>query len=279
MLDLYIDFNNSMGEQSLSRILPRFKVRSFTPDSPNIERETTTLPRINGLVLPQHPRDVVYKERDIKVDFLLDSIIPETFYQNRHELYSLLVQPFPYYISTDLLPNRRFLVTCDGNFTIAKDKQKNHATFTVGFTDILGLAESKYTSSTIQNFNGEHWSPGMGILRRDDLEYHFKNQKRFSVYNPGGAAVNTLQHDYNVFLWAKGTNVTIANRTNGEKLKIEQELKRSQKVTFIKQYTVIGDKRLKTSGRLPTLDVGWNDFEIINSNDFEILFDTRFYYK
>ncbi len=74
----------------------------------------------------------------------------------------------------------------------------------------------------------------------------------------------------------KGTNVTIANRTNGEKLKIEQELKRSQKVTFIRQYTVIGDKRLKTSGRLPTLDVGWNDFEIINSDDFEILFDTRF---
>ncbi len=139
MLDLFIDFNNGMGEQSLTGILPRFKVRSFTADAPNIDRETTTLSRINGLVLPQHPRDVVYKERGIKVEFLLDSIIAETFYQNRHELYDLLVQPFPYYISTDLLPNRRFLVTCDGNFTIPKDKQKNYTAFTVDFTDILGL--------------------------------------------------------------------------------------------------------------------------------------------
>ncbi|ADM37955.1 hypothetical protein BSUW23_09545 [Bacillus spizizenii str. W23] len=229
--------------------------------------------------MPQHPRDVVYKERSIKVEFLLDSIIAETFYQNRHELYALLVQPFPYYISTDLLPNRRFLVTCDGNFSIPKDKQKNHATFTVEFTDILGLAESKFTSSTPQNFSGEHWSSGMGILMRDDLEYHFKNKKRFSIYNPGDAIVNTLQHNYNVTFWAKGKNVTIVNHTNGEKLKIEQELQRSQKVSFIKQYTVINDKRIKTSGRLPSLDIGWNEFEIQNSNDFEIKFDTHFYYK
>ncbi|MCY8064334.1 phage tail family protein [Bacillus spizizenii] len=279
MLDLYIDFNDGKGERELTSLLPRFSIRSFTPDSPNIERETTTMSRINGLVLPQHPRDVVYKERSIKVEFLLDSIIAETFYQNRHELYALLVQPFPYYISTDLFPNRRFLVTCDGNFSIPKDKQKNHATFTVEFTDILGLAESKYTSSTLQNFNGEHWSSGMGILMRDDLEYHFKNKKRFSIYNPGDAIVNTLQHNYNVTFWAKGKNVTIVNHTNGEKLKIEQELQRSQKVTFIKQYTVINDKRIKTSGRLPSLDIGWNEFEIQNSNDFEIKFDTHFYYK
>lgn len=137
MLDLYIDFNDGRGERELTSLLPRFSVRGFTPDSPNIERETTTMSRINGLVLPQHPRDVVYKERSIKVEFLLDSIIAETFYQNRHELYALLVQPFPYYISTDLFPNRRFLVTCDGNFSIPKDKQKNHATFTVEFTTFL----------------------------------------------------------------------------------------------------------------------------------------------
>lgn len=88
-----------------------------------------------------------------------------------------------------------------------------------------------------------------------------------------------MQHNYNVTFWAKGKNVTIVNHTNGEKLKIEQELQRSQKVSFIKQYTVINDKRIKTSGRLPSLDIGWNEFEIQNSNDFEIKFDTHFYYK
>ncbi|MBU8701184.1 putative tail or base plate protein [Bacillus paralicheniformis] len=277
-MKLYLDFNNGLGEQSLSSLLPHFKLLSFTPDSPAIEREIVKIPRINGLVLPQHPRDVVFKERSIKVEILLNSIIAENFYQYRRELYALLVKPFPYYISTDLLPNLRFLVTCDGNFSIQKEKQKNQTSFTVEFNNVTGLAESKFTSLTKQNFDGEHWSPGMNIQMRDDLEYRFKNRRRFQVYNTGDAYINPLEHDYNVTLWAAGKNVTIINHTNGEKLKIEQELKKSQRVSFIKQYTVINKTPIKTSGRLPGLDIGMNDFEIQNTNDFEIIFDTRFYY-
>lgn len=278
MINLYLDFNNGLGEQSLSSLLPHFKVQSFTPDSPGIERETVKIPRISGLVLPQHPRDVVFKERSIRVEILLNSIIAENFYQYRRELYALLVKPYPYYISTDLLPNLRFLVTCDGSFSIPKEKQKNQTSFTVDFNNISGLAESKSTSLTKQNFHGECWSPGMNIQMRDDLEYTFKNRKRFQVYNTGDAYINPMQHDYNVTLRAKGKNVTIINHTSGEKLKIEHELKKSQPVTFIKQYTVINNKAVKTSGRLPGLDVGMNDFEIQNTDDFEITFDTRFYY-
>ncbi|MGQ9028642.1 phage tail family protein [Bacillus licheniformis] len=277
-MNLYLDFNNGLGEQSLSSLLPHFKLLSFTPDSPAIERETVKIPRINGLVLPQHPRDVVFKERSIKVEILLNSIIAENFYQYRRELYALLVKPLPYYISTDLLPNLRFLVTCDGNFSIQKEKQKNQTSFTVEFNNVTGLAESKFTSLTKQNFHGEYWSPGMNIQMRDDLEYRFKNRKRFQVYNTGDAYINPLEHDYNVTLWAAGKNVTIINHTNGEKLKIEQELKKSQRVSFIKQYTVINKTPIKTSGRLPGLDIGMNEFEIQNTNDFEIIFDTRFYY-
>ncbi|MCY8242714.1 phage tail family protein [Bacillus haynesii] len=277
-MNLYLDFNNGLGEQSLSSLLPHFKLLSFTPDSPAIERETVKIPRINGLVLPQHPRDVVFKERSIKVEILLNSIIAENFYQYRRELYALLVKPFPYYISTDLLPNLRFLVTCDGNFSIQKEKQKNQTSFTVEFNNVTGLAESKFTSLTKQNFHGEYWSPGMNIQMRDDLEYRFKNRKRFQVYNTGDAYINPLEHDYNVTLWAAGKNVTIINHTNGEKLKIEQELKKSQRVSFIKQYTVINKTPIKTSGRLPGLDIGMNEFEIQNTNNFEIIFDTRFYY-
>ncbi|MED0807899.1 phage tail family protein, partial [Bacillus paralicheniformis] len=90
--------------------------------------------------------------------------------------------------------------------------------------------------------------------------------------------INPLEHAYNVTLWAAGKNVTIINHTNGEKLKIEQELKKTQRVSFIKQYTVINKTPIKTSGRLPGLDIGMNEFEIQNTNDFEIIFDTRFYY-
>ncbi|NPC94788.1 phage tail family protein [Bacillus sp. WMMC1349] len=277
-MELLIDYDNGLGEQSLSSLLPYFKLISFLPESPNVDRETVTIPRMNGLVLPQHPRDVTYKERNVKVEILIDSIIAENFYQYRRELYALLVKPFPYYISSDLLPNLRFRVTCDGNFSIQKEKGKNYVVFTVDFNNFTGLAESKSTSLTKQNFNGEHWSPGMNIQMRDDLKYTFKNQKRFQVYNTGDAYINPMQHDYHVTLRAKGKNVTIINHTNGEKLKIERELKKSESVTFVKQYTVINKKPVKTSGRLPGLDIGMNDFEVQNANDFDITFDTRFYY-
>ncbi|MEK4269876.1 phage tail family protein [Bacillus sp. FSL W8-0940] len=277
-MELYIDYDNGLGEQSLSSLLPFFEPLSFTPESPGIERETTNIPRINGVVLPQHPRDVKYKERKISVEIYLNSVIAENFYQYRRELYAVLVKPFPYYISTDLLPNLRFRVTCDGNFSIPKEKEKNHVSFTVEFNNYTGLAESKFTTLTKQNFHGEYWSPGMNIQMHDNLEYVFKNRKRFQVYNTGDAFINPMQHDYNVTLRASGKNVTIINHTNGERLKIEQELKKSQPVTFIKQYTVINDKPVKTSGRLPGLDIGSNDFEIQNTDDFEITFDTRFYY-
>ncbi|MES3674273.1 phage tail family protein, partial [Bacillus velezensis] len=61
-MELYIDYDNGLGEQSLSSLLPFFEPLSFTPESPGIERETTNIPRINGVVLPQHPRDVKYTE-------------------------------------------------------------------------------------------------------------------------------------------------------------------------------------------------------------------------
>lgn len=91
-----------------------------------------------------------------------------------------------------------------GNLVFQKKRRKNFVTFTVEFNNITGLAESKFTSLTKQNFDGEHWSPGMNIHMRDDLEYRFKNRKRFQVYNTGDAYINPLEHAYNVTLWAAG---------------------------------------------------------------------------
>lgn len=124
MVKLFIDFNNGLGEQSLDSLLPQFEVLSFLPEAPNINRETITIPRRHGLILPQHPRDVTYGERKIDVEIYLNALKHENFYMYRHQLYALLVKPFPYYISSDLWPNRRFLVTCDGNFSIQKKRRK-----------------------------------------------------------------------------------------------------------------------------------------------------------
>lgn len=241
MVKLFIDFNNGLGEQSLDSLLPQFEVLSFLPEAPNINRETITIPRRHGLILPQHPRDVTYGERKINVEIYLNALKHENFYIYRHQLYALLVKPFPYYISSDLWPNRRFLVTCDGNFSIQKEKEKTYNDFSVEFNNITGLAETTFTTKDKQYFTRAKRTFGMNIPPNDQLNYSFKNQKRFSVFNPGDVQINPLDHDYNVLLNAAGKNVTLINHTNDEKLRIEQELKKNQQVSFLKQYTIINN--------------------------------------
>ncbi|AJE79017.1 MULTISPECIES: phage tail family protein [Bacillus] len=278
MVKLFLDFDNGLGEQSLDGLLPQFEVLSFLAEAPAINRETITIPRRHGVISAQHPRDVTYSSRKVTVEVYMNSKIHNNFYMLRHQLYALLVKPFAYYISTDLWPNRRFLVMCDGNFSIAKEKEKTHAVFSVEFTNITGMAESKHSTKTAQAQSGENWNIGMNLQSNDNLAYYFKNQKRFSVFNSGDVQINPLDHAYNVLLNAKGKNVTLINHTNGEKLTIEQELKKSQQVSFLKQYALLNNKPIKTSGRLPNLEIGWNEFEIQNADDFVIEFDTRFYY-
>ncbi|MGQ5113149.1 phage tail domain-containing protein [Bacillus sp. FSL K6-1012] len=278
MVKLFIDFNNGLGEQSLDSLLPHFEVLSFLPEAPNIKRETITMHRRHGQILPQHPRDVTYGERKINVEIYLNALKHENFYMYRHQLYALLVKPFPYYISSDLWPNRRFLVTCDGNFSIPKEKEKTFNDFSVEFTNTTGMAETTFTTKDKQYFTRAKRTFGMNIPSNDQLDYSFKNQKRFSVFNPGDVQLNPMDHDYNVLLNAAGKNVTLINHTNDEKLTIEQELKKSQQVSFLKQYTIINNTPIKTSGRLPSLEIGWNEFEVQNTSDFTIQFDTRLYY-
>ncbi|MDL5141131.1 phage tail domain-containing protein [Bacillus atrophaeus] len=280
MIDVfYLDFLDGQGSKSLNSRLPYFNGQKFEPESPNIEWETITLQRTNGVVIPTHPRDIVYKPRTITVTIFFNSIIDANFYQWRQELFALLVRPRPYYISSNLLPNRRFLVTCGGQFSIPKPEKNNATSFTVNFTNITGVAESVQRSIIPQNLSGENWNVGMNLDDRDDREYFFEKQKTFQVYNPGNVMINTMEHDYNVTFNGTGKNISIINHTSGEKVTINQEIKKSQSVTNVRQYLVVNNTRLKTSGRIPGLDVGINKFEILNCDDFTIKFDTRFYYS
>lgn len=276
---LNIDFTDGEGSLGLSERLPYFKALKFTPESASIEREATSFSRTNGVVQTQHPRDITYKERKITVQIKVDSGIDENFYQHRHEIYRLLTRPKPYYISSSLLPNRRFLVTCDDPFEISKADRRTSTSFTVVFTAINGLAESIHTSSTILNLNGENWNIGMNMETIDDKKYSFTNQNFFRVFNMGDAYINTVNHDYKVSFKGVGKNISLINHTTGEIVTISDELKKNQEVKNVRQYLVVGKKRLKTSGRMPGLDIGWNEFEVRNCKSFNINFNTRFYYK
>lgn len=277
--DLLLDFGN--GIQGLNDLLPKARLLSFSPGSPIIERKVQSVPGRNGLVLTNQKK-VNYKERPVSVKLFLQSDIPEQFYTWRHEVYKLLVRDEPYYISNTFEPYKRWLVTCDGNFSIEKDGQNNHKDIQVDFLCLNGLSESMYTTSSAYNLSKERFGIGMNIPN-EDLTYHFEDNNanlpyQFRVYNGGDIRLYTTDHDFEVELTLTGKNVKISNRNNGEYLIINETLTNA-KVIIFRQYVTVNGKIAKTSGRFPSLLPAYNLMEISGASQKIIDFNTRFYYK
>ncbi|MGG1014858.1 phage tail family protein [Bacillus subtilis] len=276
MSDLLIDQGD--GDQSLKKLLPFVRLQSFTPESPSIVRTTIDLPNRNGLVLRQ--RRVKYKERKIKAVFLIKAESPEHFYLYRSALSKLFVQDIPYYVTHSFSPGVRWKVVCDDSFDREKDRHKNYKEIEVEFLALDGLAESKFTTETPLNIEGEHFFPGMNIPDQNEIPYHFKDTADFKVYNASDVTIYPTEHDYTVEMYLAGTNITIANRTTAESFTIKGTLNSKQKVEIRRIYTLINNTAgVKTSGRFPSLAPGFNSFYVQNASAVDIQFKTRFYYK
>ncbi|MBT2615334.1 MULTISPECIES: phage tail domain-containing protein [unclassified Bacillus (in: firmicutes)] len=277
--DLLIDFGN--GEQKLSELLPKVNLLSFSPPAPIIERDVQSIPGKSGLI-QTNQKKVVYKERPIPVKLLIKSVIPQQFYLWRSEVYRLLVRDHSYYISNTFEPYKRWLVTCDGNFSIEKEAQYRHKEFQVEFTCLPGVAESKYNTDSAYNLSKERFGIGMNIPN-EDLVYLFEDSNaqlpyQFRVYNGGDIRLYTTEHDFEVELTLTGKDVKISNRNTGEYLMINETLTKAQVVIF-RQYVTVNGKIAKTTGRFPSLLPGYNLMEVSGASQKSIKFNTRFYYK
>lgn len=188
----------------------------------------------------------------------------------------------PFYVINTRIPYLRYKVVVDAfsyprlsNFWKAKSVSLNLVAYE-------GYAESTATTLTPFSYDGEEFGFGMGI-RDDGYNYVFKNQSKFIFDNLG--RIPLLSDDRPVSLIFNGeapSGLTIMNHTTHQTFKFYKNLRKEDTFKLVGLIPLVnGVQRLGNSySSRSYLDyaVGKNDIEIVGASDFEVKFDTRFYY-
>ncbi|CAI6274291.1 phage tail family protein [Bacillus subtilis subsp. subtilis] len=264
----------------LSERLPGVSLASFVPESPNFESNTTyTHPLRNGIIKPKKGNRGRYTERKISIKLNISAYDSEHFHLIRGDLHRLFKRKDPFYISYTYQPNKRYLVSGDDSFTVAQDSYLTWKEQEITLTDILGLAESVYDTTTPFKID-QHWGFDMNVGVIANPMYRFKNLSKFEVYNLGDEDVSPIDHNYNVEMYLEGRDIEIINETTGESFTLVGSQSKTNKITLAKFYAVNGSTILTTKGAcFPVLVPGANKFKIINATYSDIKFITHFYYK
>ena len=169
-------------------------------------------------------------------------------------------------------------------FSIAPSKVGSAgAVFTVPLDNPSGLAYSIAPSDEIVNVNeNDNWSYGMNIPNGKQLQYHFNNTNKFTVYNPSDIAINPYLENDKLSISVKftGDNITIKNTTNGS----EWSYNKSSKGTDTLLINGVTSSLNGTPCSKDTnfghiqLDKGDNNFEITGANTSDIVFSFPFVY-
>ncbi|BAM99153.1 hypothetical protein [Bacillus phage PM1] len=274
MRDLFI--NTGEGNKSIFDLLPFVKrIEKFTPDAPVIERQVSEEVGVDGEI--QTSPILRYKSRNIKIIIFADARRPEKFPLMLHSIYKLFSRKTPYYITDSYTPNKRWKVTGDALETIEKDGIADWKHVEINLKSITGLAESVHSTDYDYNLAGENWNFGMNIPAVDSIKYRFTTNK-FEVYNGSDVRIMPPVHDYFVDMKLAGSNIKITNKTTEESMIITRTLTNTQTVKIMRQYTLLNGTGIDVTGRFPSLEVGWNVFEISNASSIDVKFNTKFYY-
>ncbi len=152
-------------------------------------------------------------------------------------------------------------------------------THDLSFLSPRSFCESVGTTLDEFTFDSDLWQVGMNLPADRDLIYKHK-ANRFQIYN-AGVFLDPSKLPLRILYKGGSSNLTIKNKTTGDVFTysgtsgpddtiVLDRIQHFKNNTNIFTYT--NHKRI-------SLATGWNDFEINGtSEDFEIIFDFRFYY-
>lgn len=188
----------------------------------------------------------------------------------------------PFYIINMRTPFLRWKVVAEsfsyprlGNFWKAKNVSINLVCYE-------GFAESTATTQDPFTFDGGTYGIGMGIPF-DTPVYSFKNQPKFRFYNP--SLIPLLANERPVTLSFRGeapNGITIKNKTTGQSFVYKKALTKNNDFKLLGINPIVdGIQRFGNAySDRSFIDYaqGYNDIEIVGSSNFELNFNTRFYY-
>lgn len=196
------------------------------------------------------------------------------------ELYREIFPGFPYYISYELEPGKRYFVNPTD---LSESEEGNgYSQVEITYTAISGCGES--LGKTITNFSlDEEWQFEQGINVEEDYKYIFETTS-YVVYNGGDFPIDPREHELKITIAAiSESNLTIFNKTTGDRFIYYPELDRTlgHTLTIEGVYPKLNGVNcgIDTNHGLITLSTGPNIIEIQNSITTHSEWDFRFLYK
>lgn len=252
-----------------------FRIKALTIPSASYEHSTTDFG-----VYGRKFTGTTIKEKLITIELRVFSSQKFNVILDRNEIFRIFQSDESFYLIDMRLPTVRYEVRAD-NFT---PEMLNHAKvvdYSINLTNAAGYGESTATTLTPFTFDSESWSIGMNLLHGVDLAYTHRT-KNFKIYNASNIPILAEERPYFIKLkGGEGYNVSIINHTTGQEFILEGQLVKTDQLELKGVFPTLNGELVyyRTNHGQIDLAIGMNEIELKGINgDFEISFDTRFYY-
>lgn len=197
------------------------------------------------------------------------------------EIWRVLFDYEPYYITWTRLPGLRYLVQCKP-FTDTRINPIT-GTYEVEFEAFTGFAESRgRTDIDPINMDSDVWQIiGQGLILDSDLIYTHTTSS-FSIFNAGDISIDPAKPYHELTITIKGSGKpTLKNNTTGDVFTYNKTLTPSDTLIIDGVYPYVNGAHCgrDTNHGLIRLTPGWNKLSLTGLSNRQITFGFRFLYK
>lgn len=221
-----------------------------------------------------------FGSRTITATFMFKGLDAIDYTLAKQEIWRMLFDHDPFYITWTRLPGMRYLVHCKP-FT---DTRINPyaGTYEVEFDAFTGFAESLgRTDEDPIDMNSDKWQMvGQGFVLDEDLIYTNIPGNSFKIFNAGDITIDPRKHDLTISIQGIGTP-TLKNLTTGDLFTYNKSLSAGDTLTIDGVYPLLNGAHCgrDTNHGLLTLLPGWNQISLTGLNNPVSTFGFRFLYK
>ncbi|MED3887899.1 phage tail family protein [Priestia aryabhattai] len=194
------------------------------------------------------------------------------------ELHALFATKEPILLIDSRQPGKQWRALVNSVFDIDYDNSST-GTYDLSFLSPRPYCESVGTTLDEFTFDSDVWQAGMNLPSDRDLLYKHK-ANRFQIYN-AGVFLDPCKLPLRILYKGGSSNLTIKNKTTGDIFAYSGTSGPDDTIVLDRIQHFKNDTNIftYTNHKRISLATGWNDFEINGtSENFEIIFDFRFYY-
>jgi len=252
------------------------RVLTFNPPSPNMQHTFQQIGKTRALKVETKAQQLT-----IPLSFNVCALDNYDYELQRLKVLEIFQSYEPFYVYTTRIPYLRWKVVAE-SFAYSRLNnywQANNVTVNLVSSD--GYAETVQTTLDPFTFDRETWGLGLGEPFVENLTYKFKNGDNIDFVNIG--LVPLLSEERPVRMHFNGIvpeKLSIKNKRTNQTWEFTQQLTRKDQLIIEGMVPVLNGKLVFEHCNHSYMDfeIGRNPLEISGTKEFDLSFETRFYY-